>query len=218
VRKRSWTLFALLVALAALAALSIGSAGSAVAASAASAANASGEKAQAARRRGRRGPRGRRGRRGATGPSGATGPGGPPGPQGPPGTTGTPTGTSGSLGKIFYAVNGVGPTQTLIDVNNLNVQNSCSGTVQNPEARTTVDNSIIHFSAIAAGPAPAYFENDDFDIGDTFGIVGADDAEFHATYANPIGQIVTFEGMAEQGANSSLNSVDCLIVGTFAAL
>ena len=65
-RKRNWTLFAVLAALAALAALSIGSAGSAAAAGAsASGASASGgEQATAARRRGRRGPRGRRGRRG----------------------------------------------------------------------------------------------------------------------------------------------------------
>lgn len=212
-RKRNWTLFAVLAALAALAALSVGSAGSAVAAGAsASAASASGgEQATAARRRGRRGPRGRRGRRGASGPAGPAGPAGPPGPQGPPGTSGGGGGggTSSGLTKIFYAVNGVGASQTLIDAGGLNFQNSCSGNTQNPEFRTSFDNSAIRDTTNAG-----YNENDDFDVGDTY-TISQDDVIVDVKYANVVGNVVVANLALEEGTNAVFVSVDCAVWGNY---
>ena len=222
-RKRNWTLFAVLAALAALAALSIGGAGGAVAAGAsASGASASGgEKATAARRRGRRGPRGRRGRRGPAGPAGATG---APGPQGPPGTSSGPGGTSGGVTKIFYAVNGVGPTQTLIDANNLVFQNSCDGADQDPEFRTQTDNAYIKSSEIQGNNASDTDENSDFDIGDAevfgngAGQQDDDDALQHHMYGNVNGAMVQVHDAVEDGANEVFASTDCLLFGSYSAL
>ena len=228
-RKRNWSLFAVLAALAALAALSVGSAGSAVAASAsASGASASGgEQAVAARRRGRRGPRGRRGRRGARGVAGATG---APGPQGPPGQSST-TPTGGGWTKIFYAVNGVGPTVTLIDANGLNFQTSCSGNDMTPEFRTSFDNSVIRGMSIeddGGGDDEEYDSNDDFDIGEAFSETGAnntrgdgfeDDEILHdIIFANPVGTLVKVNvTMHADSANALFNSTDCAIFGGYFA-
>jgi hypothetical protein len=223
-RKRNWSLFAALVALAALAALSIGSAGSAVAASAsASAAGAAGgEKATAARRRGRRGPRGRRGRRGRRGPAG---PAGAPGPQGPAGTVSNGGTVSGGGTKIFFAVNGVGPTQTLIDVNNLNLQNSCDGSVQQPEFRTSLDNATIRHMGVdddGTDDDEFYDEDDDFDIGEAYNEANADlpedDAVIDLLYGNIIGQLVKVNYTVEEDANDVFVSTDCLLIGVYWAL
>ena len=124
-RKRNWTLFALLAVLAAIAAMSIGGAGSAVAASAsASGASASGEEAVASQRRLARrirriaarvarrvarrfAGRGPRGPRGPAGPQGAQGPQGVPGPAGPSGGGG---GTGAGSAVIYRSGVNAGAT------------------------------------------------------------------------------------------------------------
>jgi len=99
------------------------------------------------------------------------------------------------------------------------VQNSCDGNVQTPEVRSQVSDTVVHFGAfVAGGDNAVYAENDDLDIGEVFGIAGADDAHAQLTYANPQGQLVQVTAMVEQGANSTLISIDCLLAGTYTAL
>jgi len=117
---------------------------------------------------------------------------------------------------VFYAVNGVGATQTLIDVNNLTLQNSCNGSDQTPEFRNTIDNSQLDYQGTTT-----FIQNDDFDIGDTFGEGGglADDEEaWTAFYSNPVGQEVVAHLDAEDGANEVFVSVDCALTGYYVAL
>jgi hypothetical protein len=161
-RKRNWTLFAVLAALAALTALSIGGAGSAVAASA-SAAGASasgGEQATAARRRGRRGPRGRRGRRGRTG---AQGPQGPPGPIGPPGGGGQNVG--GGTAVIYRSGQNAAATVIYTD-SILLVSAACPGGSNDALAQATSDDNIINGQVFGSGSNQTDFEDDNFDTGD----------------------------------------------------
>jgi hypothetical protein len=230
-RRRYKTTFALVVALAALAALSIGSSGgAALAASSASAAQAGGQKAAIAQnRRARRLRRlaariarrvARRVARRQQGPRGPQGPAGPPGPQGPQGATQTPQGVSGGNTKVFYAVNGVGPTQTLIDANNFNLQNSCDGSSQQIEARTSLDNAMVRYGGhIPETNAVISGNSDDFDIGDTFTFANADDdALFDLQYANIIGQLVSGTFSTEEDANDIFVSTDCMLVGEYTAV
>ena len=240
-RKRNWTLFAVLAVLAALAAMSIGGAGSAVAASAsASGATASGEEAVASQRRlGRRIRRiasrvaARVARRvarrvGGRGPRGPAGPAGPPGPQGPPGTVSNGGTVSGGWSKIFFAANGVAPTTTLIDVNNLNFQTDCTGNDHDPEFRTLVDNAGIKMGQIYDPNTVEYNANRTFSTGETFDEDGTDntegdgfeddDANSNAIYANSLGQIVEIKIWMVDDENSMFNTVDCFIGGGYVAL
>ena len=118
---------------------------------------------------------------------------------------------------MFYAVNGVGATQTLIDVNNMTLQNACDGAAdQDIEFRTSIENTRIAYT-----DDDEFLENADFDAGDTFSEGdGIDDADsiFTVMYANTVGRLVQTTLMVEDGPNSSLVSVDCLAVGTYSAL
>jgi hypothetical protein len=221
-RKRNWTLFAVLAALAALAALSIGGAGSATAAAGAAASGASasgGEKATAARRRGRRGPRGRRGRRG---PRGATGPGGAPGPQGPPGTVSGPGGAvSGGWTKIFFAANGIAASTTLFEINNFVFASDCQPGDHQPEFRTLTDNAVGRAISITQPTSEEFNEQLDFDIGDVFDEgdgLDDDNVIWDVILANTIGQMVKVNVMLDDTADNLFNSTDCAIIGGYLAL
>ena len=216
-RKRNWTLFAVLAALAALTALSIGSAGSAVAAGAsASGAGASGEDAVAARRRGRRGPRGRRGRRGPAGANGSNGAQGAPGPAGPPGGT---TAGGGNVQKIRYVANFGTSLSTIYQGTGVALQADCGTAFISVTARSTVDNGVagssqfpsLNDSGTWTSPDIVGDTQDDFDTNELVDLnPGLEFGNGLFAHSNSNGVITTYEYYNSFGSAQG----DCITFGS----
>ena len=227
-RKRNWSLFAVLAVLAALAAMSIGGAGSAVAASAsASGATASGEEAVASQGLARRIRRiaarvarrvaqrvSRRGARGPAGPPGAPGSIGPAGPPGPPGGPG-----AGGTQRLRYVANLGTGLATIFTGDGVAIQADCSaGGFLQLTARSTADNGAgaATFSAHGAAggntPTNEGFNDFDADVNDLIALnpgLSAGTGEF--VYSAISGAVTGYDYVAAFGFG--LAQGDCLTAG-----
>jgi hypothetical protein len=134
---------------------------------------------------------------GATGPQGATGPAGG-------GLAGT------GVNKVFYAIDGDAPTETVFSDGGLVLTNSCSGGNQNPVLHTTVDNANLHY----AQGTNSYDEEeeDDFDVGETIPL-GSDSNIVQINYATPGGGVTVAWLSLEEDLNDGPGTTDCYIGG-----
>ena len=148
--------------------------------------------------------------------------------RGPGGTT------SGGWTKIFFAANGVVPSTTLINVNNLNFQDSCDGTDHDPEFRNDFDNSMIRAIEIDYDTAPATVTRSTTrttistsarrstrttPTATTPGTGSTTTILMDVIYANTVGTMVKLNVTLSDDADDELfNSTDCAMIGAYVAL
>jgi hypothetical protein len=123
-----------------------------------------------------------------------------------------------NLAKIDFAA----PTNTaakdVVSIGGVTIQAGCSAAGNiDVQARSDVQDSMIHVGVVKTGAAVAYTEDDNFDVGQAVSLTlpaGADNLQGTFTFTAPSGSVVTGTYLVEELANGLGSQNDCFVKGT----
>jgi hypothetical protein len=123
-----------------------------------------------------------------------------------------------NLAKIDFAAPTNTATKDVLSIGGMTIQASCSAAGNiDVQARSDVQDAMIHVGVIKTGAAVAYSEDDNFDVGQAVSLTlpaGADNLQGTFTFAAPNGSVVSGTYLVEELANGLGSQNDCFVKGT----